>query len=165
MEQKPPLKSQQKGKNNNLHLAFILLFIAVASAITMPETIRTRVIYSTLPETGMKTKGTVISKHSLRSGRTWHYTIKYEYTAPDGTQFTDKANARESDYLHYSEGMKFDLYISPTNPKLNKPEFAPTPPLIIVIPFTLFGILSTIGSVLLFLKHFKSTKAIKPKQT
>jgi hypothetical protein len=40
MEQKPPLKSQQKGKNNNLHLAFILLFIAVVSAITIPETIQ-----------------------------------------------------------------------------------------------------------------------------
>ncbi len=158
MEQKPSAQRPVKGKDNNLGTAFVLLILAVGFSFFMTLAVRQRILYSTLQETGMKIEGTVISTGSSRNQKTTTYSIKYEYTAPDGRHFIDSAQAGKSDYIHYSKGMKFDLYVSPTDPELNKPVFTPSPPLFIIIPFTLLAVVFAIGSVKFFLKHFQGNQ-------
>ncbi len=149
-------KEPAHGMNANLAAAFVLLILAIFCIFFFTLVIKEHILYSTIKSSGVKINGTVTYTHSSHRNKTTLFFINYEYIAPDGSQLSDTAQTNEVSYHHFSKGQQFALYILPSNPKLNKPEFTSPPSSIILILIVFFLVFSLSGSIFFFFKSFRS---------
>lgn len=149
-------RSHAHSVNSNLGAALVLMLLTAACVFFVTISLRKHILYSTLQSSGIRIKGTIVYTHSARKNKTTTYHIRYEYTAPDGSVMTDTAQASEVYYHQLSKGQQFDLLISPSDPKLNKPEFARAPSPIIIIGLGVLMMLSLYGSIKFIVLHFRT---------